>query len=77
MDIIRVPDSEDSSYDQFFGVPEGMTAEQAVVSFNAAIEALDSRDEGGDDDGHTGENLETILRNLNMHAVTMHHTVEW
>lgn len=72
--VIRIPDSDSPEYDRYVGVPEGMTAQQAVTAFNAAVEKL-GEDESGE--GRGGDQLESILAALNMHPVEIHDTVEW
>lgn len=70
--VIRILDSDSSDYDQYVSVPEGMTPEQAVAAFNAAVEKLDE-----DGEGRGGDQLEGILNALNMQQVEIYDTVAW
>jgi len=72
--VIRILDGDSSDYDQYVSVPEGMTPEQAVAAFNAAVEKLDE-DESGE--GRGGDQLEGILNALNMQQVEIYDTVAW
>ena len=70
--VIRILDGDSSDYDQYVSVPEGMTPEQAVAAFNAAVEKLDE-----DSEGRGGDQLEGILNALNMQQVEIYDTVAW
>ena len=70
--VIRILDCDSSDYDQYVSVPEGMTPEQAVAAFNAAVEKLDE-----DGEGRGGDQLEGILNALNMQQVEIYDTVAW
>lgn len=72
--IIRIPDAENSEYDIFLAVPEGMTPDQAVAAINAGIDAIDADDAG---EGRMGDAMDALLSKHGFEYVSIIDTIEW
>lgn len=75
--VIRIRNADDARYDRIVTVPAGMTPREAVNALNAGFAKIDEADNGGIEEGRTGENLDDLLTSLGIEYVSIIDAEAW